>query len=99
MMNPLKRYQLTMSGIDALHAALDAEASMRSGRSFEEWSKAEAQAVWGAARDFAQQHGLRVPLLADVVRVERHACGHSDYGSKWALYVTELMLAREPAAA
>lgn len=98
-MNPLKRYQLTMDGIDALKAALAAEASQRPGRTFDEWSKAEAKAVWTAARDFAQQHGLQVPLLAEVVRVERQACGHSNYGSKWALYVTELMLASVPAAA
>lgn len=98
-MNPLKRYQLTMGGIDALQAALAAEVPLRRGRTFEEWSKAEAQAVWTGARDFAQQHGLHVPLFADVVRVERLACGHSDYSSKWALYVTELMMASEPAAA
>lgn len=96
-MSALTHYQLTTSGIDALHAALTAEAALRRGRSFEEWSMAEAQAVWNAARDFAQQHDLRVPLLAEVVRVERQACGHCDYGSKWALYVVQLMLASEPA--
>lgn len=97
-MNPLARYQLKKGCIEALKAALAAEASQRRGRTFDEWSRAEAQALWTAARDFAQQHGLQVPLLADVVRVERQACGHSDYGSKWALYVTELMLNSEHAA-
>lgn len=98
-MNPLHRYRLTMAGIDALKAALVAEAELRRGRTFEEWSKAEAMAVWAGARDFAQQHGLAVPTLADVERLERHACGHIDYGSKWALYIVELMMTAEPATA
>ena len=98
-MDALQRYRFTESGIQALKAALLDEAAHRRGRRFDEWSVAEAKAVWAAARDFAQQHGLRVPLLEDVVRVERQASGHSDYSSKWALYVVELMLATEPAAA
>lgn len=98
IMNPLVHHQLKMGCIETLKAALNAEASQRRGRTFDEWSSAEAQALWTAARDFAQQHGLRVPLLADVVRVERQACGHSDYGSKWALYVTELIMVCEPVA-
>lgn len=98
-MDALQRYRFTESGIQALKSALVAEASHRKGRSFKEWSVAEAKAVWTAGRDFAQQHGLLVPLLEDVVRVERQASGHSDYSSKWALYVIELMLASEPADA
>lgn len=95
-MNSLHRYRLTMAGIDALKVALIAEAELRRGRTFEEWSKAEAMAVWAAARDFAQQHGLPVPTLDDVERLERHACGHTDYVSKWALYIVELMVRAEP---
>ncbi|MDL5034422.1 hypothetical protein QRD43_21140 [Pelomonas sp. APW6] len=87
----LQHYQLQMAGIKSLKAVLVEEASHRRGRTFEEWSKAEASAVWLAARDFAQQHDLRVPLLAEVVQVERLACGHCDYSSKWAQYVTDLM--------
>lgn len=91
-MDSLTRFRLTMASIEALKAALITESEKRAGRSFEQWATAEAQAVWKAARGFAQQHGLRQPLLDDVIRVERQASGHSDYGSKWALYVTELMM-------
>lgn len=98
-MDALQRYRFTQSAMQALKSALVAEAVHRRGRHFEQWSAAEAKAVWAASRDFAQQHGLRVPLLEDVVRVERQASGHSDYGSKWALYVVELMLVPVPATA
>lgn len=89
-MNQLIAYRLKMAGIDAIKAALVAEARRRHGRSFKEWSEAEAKAVWSAARDFAQQNGLRVPELAEVISVENQASGHSDYANKWALYTVEL---------
>lgn len=98
-MDQLVFYRLKMAGIDAVKSALIAEAALRAGRSFQEWTEAEAQAVWSAARDFAQQNGLRVPELAEVVHVERQASGHSDYASKWALYTVELTFAAEAAAA
>jgi len=91
-------YRLKTAGIDAVKAALVAEAEHRRGRTFKEWSESEASAVWSATRDFAQQHGLRVPELAEVVDVERQASGHSDYGSKWALYAVELTFAADVAA-
>lgn len=75
--------------MDAILSAHMQEAAKRSGRTFEEWRKAELQAVWTAARDYAQQHGLRVPLMTDVQQAEVLAVGHSDYGAKWALYVAE----------
>jgi hypothetical protein len=96
-MNALHRYQLMMGGIDALKDSLVTESSLRRSRSVEEWSNAEAIAIWKAARDYAQQHGLCVPLLDDVVRVERQARGHCDYASKWALYIVELMVAERAA--
>lgn len=98
-MDQVTLYRQKMAGIDAVKSALIAEAAFRKGRSFTEWSKAEAKAVWCATRDFAQQHGLRVPELAEVVSVEGQACGHSDYGSKWALYAVELTFAASAAAA
>lgn len=98
-MNDLQRYCLMEAGIKAITAALIYEARKRLGRSFEQWRATEAQAVWAATRDFAQQHGLCVPTLAEVVRVERQACGHVDYASKWALYAIELTLVEEPVAA
>lgn len=98
-MDALQRYRLMDAGIKAITAALTHEAGKRLGRSFEQWSAAEAQAVWAATRDFAQQHGLRVPTLAEVVRVERQSSGHSDYAAKWALYAIELTLVNEPVVA
>lgn len=89
------QYRLKTTAIDAVKRALVAEAALRNERSFKEWSVAEAMAVWSATRDFAQQHGLRVPKLAEVVRVERQAIGHCDYAAKWALYAIELTFAAD----
>lgn len=89
-----EQHRLKLIATDSIKGALCQEAQKRKGRDFVEWSEAEAKAVWQAARDFAQQHGLRAPLLAEVVQVEKSAMGHSDYGSKWALYVAEKMFSQ-----
>jgi hypothetical protein len=47
--------------------------------------------VWSAARDYAQQHGLRVPTLAEVEKKEALALGHCDYAAKWAYGVADLL--------
>jgi hypothetical protein len=98
-MDQMASYRLKITGIDAIETALIAEAKLRRGRSFKEWTDSEAKAVWSATRDFAQKHGLRVPNLAEVVKVEHQACGHSDYAAKWALYAVELTFAVVAAAA
>lgn len=85
------QHKLKLAAIDAIRLSLSVESAKRKGRDFSDWGPAEAHAVWKTARDFAQQHGLRIPLLAEVVQVEKSACGHSDYGAKWALYVAEKM--------
>lgn len=97
-MDALKQYRLKEAGISLVKEALIAEAEKRRGRSFEQWRDAEVRAVWSATRDFAQQHGLRVPTLTEVARVESEAVGHTDYSSKWALYSVELALSATPAA-
>lgn len=97
-MDALSAFRIKEAGISAVKDALIREAQKRKGRSLEQWHAAEASAVWEATRDFAQQHGLRVPTLAEVERVERLARGHSDYCPKWALYVVELTFAVEPVA-
>src|SRR4051812_10372220 len=51
-----------------IYAAFQTEAAKRKGRTFEEWIASERLAVWTAARDYAQQHGLAVPTMADVWR-------------------------------
>ncbi len=75
-----------------LYDALQKEALKRSGRSVAHWHHAERKAVWSAARDYAQRHGLRVPTLAEVGRAESLACGHVDYGAKWAYGVARTMV-------
>lgn len=74
-----------------LYDVFQKEAELRDGRAVEEWQRYETLAVWRAARDYAQQHGLRVPLLDEVRRASDSAAGHVDYGSKWAYRVAELM--------
>jgi len=75
----------------ALYDAFQAEALKRKGRSFEEWSVSECNAVWEAARAHAQQQGKPVPTLAAVQQAERIASGHTDYGAQWAWGVARLL--------
>lgn len=72
-----------------LYDVFQEEAAHRKGRSVEEWQRAERLAVWKAARDYAQQHGLRVPTMEDVEQAETCASGHVDYGAKWAYGIAE----------
>lgn len=75
-----------------LYEAFQQEATKRRGRSVQEWCEAERLAVWTAARDYAQQHGLTVPTMAEVSSAERYAMGSVDYGSKWAYQVARRMV-------
>ena len=79
-----------------LYDAFQAEAEKRGDRTVEEWLIAERQAVWSAARDYAQAHNLRVPTIAEVQTAESYARCYAYYGSKWALYVAECMRKVEP---
>lgn len=92
-MDPIEIHRLKATAICVISGALAAEAEKRLTRSFEEWSQAEIKVVWAAARDFAQQHGLRTPTLVDVIRGEALACGHNDYRAKWSQYVIETIFA------
>jgi hypothetical protein len=75
----------------SLYKAFQAEAMKRKGRSTTEWITAELGAVWQTAVNYAQQHGLDVPTLAEVEAEERSASGHADYGAKWAYGVARLL--------
>ena len=77
-----------------LYDAFHLEAKKRDGRFEEQWQLAEREAIWRAARDYAQQHGLSVLEMADIERAERYAMGHIDYGAKWAYGIRDIM---EPA--
>lgn len=75
--------------IEFIVSAHTQEASKRCERTFEVWNKAELEVVWSAARDFALQHGLRVPLMSDVELAEKLAVGHTDYSRRLATYVAQ----------
>lgn len=46
--------------------------------------KAQDEVVWACARDYAQQHGLRVPTLKEVNDASVAGMGHVDAAAKWA---------------
>ncbi|KKM93807.1 hypothetical protein LCGC14_1204720 [marine sediment metagenome] len=75
-----------------LYDAFQKEVLNRAGRDIEQWQGAERGAVWLAARDYAQQHGLRVPTIAEVNQAGNLAYGHIDYGAKWAYGVARTMV-------
>lgn len=78
--------------VRSFYDALVQESKHRKKRTSEEWILAERLAVWRAARDYSQQQGLQVLLLADIERAESSACGHIDYASKLAYYVRNLLI-------
>ena len=73
----------------SIYDAFQQEAMHRRGRSVEEWSAAEVDAVLKAANDYAKANGLPPVSRQDVERAERYARGSIDYGAKWAYAVTE----------
>lgn len=79
-----------------LYDAFQEEAANRFGRNTQEWMTAERIAVWAAARDYAQQHGLRVLTLAEIQKAEESARGHIDYGAKWAYGVASMLTTKTP---
>lgn len=74
-----------------IYDAFQKAAAVRSDVPIETWVMRERLTVWTAARDYAQQHGMRVPTIEEVQDAENVAMGHVDYGSKWAYGVTEAM--------
>ncbi|WP_436148019.1 hypothetical protein [Acidovorax sp. LjRoot194] len=74
-----------------LYDAFQAEALHRKNRELDEWIKLELQAVFAAAAQYAQEHGLTAPTFEDVEAAERMARGSADYGSKWAIMVAQKM--------
>lgn len=78
-----------------LYDAFQKEAEKRDKRDFKEWSEAEIQAVWKAAREYAALHDLCIPTIEDVRYAEGYACGHVDYGAKWAYKLAEKMTKQE----
>lgn len=79
---------------DHIHRALLQEMSHRGDRGDATWIEREREAVAIAANQWATAHGMATVTVDDVERVEPMAVGHMDYGSKLALYVTELVFER-----
>lgn len=61
-----------------------------------EWVEHEREAITVAANTWALAHGLPTVTVSQVEEIEHLACGHSDYGSKLALYVAELVYGLRP---
>jgi hypothetical protein len=61
-----------------------------------DWIEKERQRVWAASRDCSQMYGLKVLTLEDVRRAENLACGHTDYGAKWAYGIVAMMRGEFP---
>lgn len=80
---------------DHIHTALVNEMTHRRDDPGLTWIGRERQAVADAATRWARANNLdRTVTAADVERLEGAAIGHSDYASKLALYVAELVTAR-----
>ncbi|KPG82227.1 hypothetical protein [Pseudomonas sp. RIT-PI-o] len=75
----------------SIYEAFQLEASMRDGRSLDEWQAAERTAVHREAAIQARKLGLHVLTMEQVEQAERHAFGSIDYGSKWASAVVSAM--------
>lgn len=75
-----------------IYDAFQQESEHRDDRDFNEWVRKEREAVWRAARDYAQQHNLTVPTMDEVEKMEISACGHVDYGAKWAYGIASIIV-------
>lgn len=69
----------------SIYDALQSEAGKRKGRAFEEWARAEMNAVHKAAlmASSAPQFKLKRPTMEMVKAAEIYARGSADYGLKW----------------
>lgn len=91
MTKPYDTFRPRTEPARTLYDVFQDEAKNRSKRIPSCWIEQERQAVWLAARDYAQQHGLRVPTIEEIKQFETSAMGHVDYGAKWAHRVAELL--------
>jgi hypothetical protein len=73
----------------SFHELLCSEAEKRDQR--EDWPTVERTAMWEAVNRHRTQVGKERLPIEDVERVEQMAVGHTDYGTKYALYCTELV--------
>lgn len=72
-----------------IYNAFQDEATKRKDQN--DWIEKERQRVWVTARDCVQMYGLKVLTIEEVQRAENLACGHTDYGAKWAYGIVAMM--------
>lgn len=75
----------------SIYLAFQAEATKRKDRPFEEWVKAEREAVLRECALHAHKLGLRAPTMDEVTAAERYAMGSIDYGAKWTYQLVRVM--------
>lgn len=78
----------------SIYRAIQAEAQDRVHYLQETWLHREADAAFVAARDYAIRRGGYIPSMADVLKAEQSARGHTDYASKWARTLANMVLSR-----
>jgi hypothetical protein len=74
-----------------IYDAFQEEASKRKECKTIEWIENERRAVFQTAKEYAEQHGLIIPTMEQVMHAETYAEGHVDYGSKWAYGIARVM--------
>ena len=87
-----KRWQEMMTLKDHLVEALN-KASQADPREYD----LEVKIVYEVAAAWARRHeGCVVPNFDDVIRADTYQAGHSDWGTKFPLYVAELTYGLNP---
>lgn len=73
-----------------LHELLCSEADKRDEREGLTWIELERTAMWQAVNVLRHEQGKEPVPIEEVEKVETMAQGHTDYGTKYALYCSEL---------
>lgn len=86
---------MTSPVYDRMHAALVAAQAERPKRQAmmgdePEWVVFERGTMWTAVNAVRAENGLEPAAMAEMLRAEQGAVGHSDYTTKYALYCAEL---------
>lgn len=79
---------------DSFLDKLDDQQSKRWKYKGTEWILAECQLMFELVNQERRERRLSPVTMAEIERVERCACGLSDYSSKFALYCAELAISK-----
>lgn len=75
----------------SIYLAFQAEAEKRKGRTPEQWSEAEVNAVLAEANRQSDLRDLRPVTREQVERAQIYASGSADYGLTWTMQVIRAM--------